>query len=35
MSRSATFVLAHVMKSNQMSLDEATEYVKSVYPKAK
>ena len=34
-SRSATVVLAHVMNSNQMSLDEATDFIKSVYPKAK
>lgn len=33
-SRSATVVLAHVMYSNQMSLDEATDFIKSVYPKA-
>ena len=34
-SRSATVVLAHVMTSNQMSLDEATDFIKDVYPKAK
>lgn len=34
-SRSATVVLAHLMNSDQMLLDEATDFVKSVYPRAK
>lgn len=33
-SRSVTVVLAHVMKSNQVSLDDAIAFVKNVYPKA-
>ncbi|KAL9988494.1 hypothetical protein ACROYT_G002948 [Oculina patagonica] len=33
-SRSATVVLAYLMNSNQMSLDDAIGFLKSVYPKA-
>ena len=35
MSRSVTVVLAHLMKSDQLSVDEAVAFMKKIYPKAK
>lgn len=34
MSRSVTVVLAHLMKSDQLSVDEAVAFMKKIYPKA-
>lgn len=34
MSRSATVVLAHLMKSDQLSVDEAIAFMKKIHPKA-